>query len=238
MIRQRKSMIQLFNIGKIYNNGAPALHDINLKIPSGDFVYVTGSSGAGKSTLLRLLYCAEKPSRGQILMGDRNTTRLSSRNIALLRRDIGFVFQDFKLLNSRTVFENIALPLQVQGISRQEISSRVYQVLQYVGLEYKLKRTPLELSGGEQQRVAIARAMVVNPRLLLADEPTGNLDHELAVEIMEMFARINELGTTVLIATHDQDMLQRFEHRTIVLHNGNIISDSQPYEEKTQQEKF
>lgn len=223
-------MIQLFNVGKIYQNGAPALHDISLKIPSGDFVYVTGSSGAGKSTLLRLLYCAEKPSRGQILMGDRNTTRLKSRNIALLRRDIGFVFQDFKLLNSRTVFENVALPLQVQAASRQEISTRVYQVLQYVGLEYKLQRKPLELSGGEQQRVAIARAMVVNPRLLLADEPTGNLDHDLTVEIMEMFNRINESGTTVLIATHDKEMLQRFPRRTIVLHDGNIVSDSAPAE--------
>lgn len=223
-------MIQLFNVGKIYKNGAPALHDVSLKIPSGDFVYVTGSSGAGKSTLLRLLYCAEKPSRGQILMGDRNTTRLKSHNIALLRRDIGFVFQDFKLLNSRTVFENVALPLQVQAASRQEISTRVYQVLQYVGLEYKLQRKPLELSGGEQQRVAIARAMVVNPRLLLADEPTGNLDHDLTVEIMEMFNRINESGTTVLIATHDKEMLQRFPRRTIVLHNGNIVSDSAPPE--------
>jgi cell division transport system ATP-binding protein len=221
-------MIQLCNVGKIYPNGAPALHDISLKIPSGDFVYVTGSSGAGKSTLLRLLYCAEKPSRGQILMGERNTTRLSSRNIALLRRDIGFVFQDFKLLNSRTVFENVALPLQVQAASKQEISTRVYQVLQYVGLEYKLQRKPLELSGGEQQRVAIARAMVVNPRLLLADEPTGNLDRDLAVEIMEMFNLINQSGTTVLIATHDQDMLQRFPRRSIVLHDGNIISDTPP----------
>lgn len=229
-------MIQLCNIGKIYPNGAPALHDINLKIPSGDFVYVTGSSGAGKSTLLRLLYCAEKPSRGQILMGGRNTTRLNSRNIALLRRDIGFVFQDFKLLNTRSVFENVALPLQVQAASKQEIASRVYQVLQYVGLEYKLQRKPLELSGGEQQRVAIARAMVVNPRLLLADEPTGNLDHSLAVEIMEMFNLINESGTTVLVATHDQEMLQRFPRRAIVLHDGNIINDTMPPEPEQLQE--
>ncbi|OQY18272.1 MAG: cell division ATP-binding protein FtsE [Desulfobacteraceae bacterium 4572_35.1] len=227
-------MIQLCNVGKIYPNGAPALHNISLKIPSGDFVYVTGSSGAGKSTLLRLLYCAEKPSRGQILMGGRNTTRLNSRNVALLRRDIGFVFQDFKLLHNRSVFENVALPLQVQGTNKQEISSRVYQVLQYVGLEYKLQRKPLELSGGEQQRVAIARAMVVNPRLLLADEPTGNLDQALAVEIMEMFNLINKSGTTVLIASHDQEMLQRFPHRSIVLHDGNITHDSMPPEPEQQ----
>lgn len=221
-------MIQLFNVGKIYNNGVPALHSVSVKIPSGDFVYITGSSGAGKSTLLRLLYCAEKPSRGQILMGGRNTTRLKPRDIAMLRRDIGFVFQDFKLLNNRSVFENVALPLQVQNLPRQEIASRVYQVLQYVGLEYKLQRTPLELSGGEQQRVAVARAMVVNPRLLLADEPTGNLDHDLAVEIMEMFKRINETGTTVMVATHDQEILQQFPARTLTLHDGNITSDSAP----------
>jgi cell division transport system ATP-binding protein len=156
----------------------------------------------------------------------------------LLRRDIGFVFQDFKLLNNRSVFENVALPLQVQAASKQEIGTRVYQVLQYVGLEYKLQRKPLELSGGEQQRVAIARAMVVNPRLLLADEPTGNLDHDLAVEIMEMFNRINESGTTVLIATHDQEMLQRFPRRSIVLHDGNIVADSNPPAPEPAQESF
>ncbi len=230
-------MIQLFNVGKIYNNGVPALHSVSVKIPSGDFVYITGSSGAGKSTLLRLLYCAEKPSRGQILMGGRNTTRLKPRDIAMLRRDIGFVFQDFKLLNNRSVFENVALPLQVQNLPRQEISNRVYQVLQYVGLEYKLRRTPLELSGGEQQRVAVARAMVVNPRLLLADEPTGNLDHDLAVEIMEMFKRINEAGTTVMVATHDQEILQQFPARTLTLHDGNITSDSAPPPEDDNEEE-
>ncbi|MBN2644328.1 MAG: cell division ATP-binding protein FtsE [Desulfuromonadaceae bacterium] len=221
-------MIQLCNIGKVYDNGAPALHDINLKIPSGDFVYITGSSGAGKSTLLRLLYCADRPSRGQILMGERNITRLRPRSVALLRREIGFVFQDFKLLNKRTVFENVALPLQVQGLAKQEIQSRVYQLLQYVGLEYKLQRKPLELSGGEQQRVAIARAMIVRPRVLLADEPTGNLDSDLAIEIMEMFTRINHEGTTVLLATHDRELLDRFPRRTIVLKGGHIVSDTLP----------
>ncbi|MGD9847990.1 cell division ATP-binding protein FtsE [Desulfuromonas thiophila] len=218
-------MIQLCNIGKVYANGAPALHDVSLKIPAGDFVCLTGASGAGKSTLLRLLYCAERPSRGQILLGERNITRLRPRQIALLRRQIGFVFQDFKLLLKRSVFENVALPLQVQGLDRQTIHSRVYKMLQYVGLEYKLQRTPLELSGGEQQRVAIARAMIGQPRLLLADEPTGNLDNELAGEIMEMFERINLLGTTVLIASHDRELAQRFVRRTIVLKDGHILSD-------------
>ncbi|MGC9518551.1 MAG: cell division ATP-binding protein FtsE, partial [Desulfuromonadaceae bacterium] len=188
------SMIQMCKIAKIYPNGVPALHDIDLQILSGEFAYITGSSGAGKSTLLRLLYCADRPTRGQILMGKRNITRLSPRKIAFLRRQIGFVFQDFKLLLNRTVMENVALPLQVQGVGADEIRARTFELLQYVGLEYKMQRKPLELSGGEQQRVAIARAMVVRPKLILADEPTGNLDYNLALEIMEMFSRINKEG--------------------------------------------
>lgn len=222
------SMIQMCKIAKIYPNGAPALHDIDLQIPSGDFAYITGSSGAGKSTLLRLLYCADRPSRGQILMGKRNITRLSPRQIAFLRRQIGFVFQDFKLLLNRTVLENVALPLQVQGVGADETRARAFDLLQYVGLEYKMQRKPLELSGGEQQRVAIARAMIVRPKLLLADEPTGNLDQDLAQEIMEMFSRINKEGTTVLVATHDHEMIQQNPHRVISLENGHMVSDLRP----------
>jgi cell division transport system ATP-binding protein len=222
------SVIQMCKIAKIYPNGAPALHDIDLQIPSGDFAYITGSSGAGKSTLLRLLYCADRPTRGQILMGKRNITRLSARKIAFLRRQIGFVFQDFKLLVNRTVLENVALPLQVQGIGIEETRARAFELLQYVGLEYKMQRKPLELSGGEQQRVAIARAMIVRPKLLLADEPTGNLDYSLALEIMDMFSRINKEGTTVLVATHDQELIQQNPHRVISLKNGHMVSDSGP----------
>jgi cell division transport system ATP-binding protein len=222
------SMIQMCKIAKIYPNGVPALHDIDLQIPSGEFAYITGSSGAGKSTLLRLLYCADRPTRGQILMGKRNITRLSPRKIAFLRRQIGFVFQDFKLLLNRTVMENVALPLQVQGVGADEIRARTFELLQYVGLEYKMQRKPLELSGGEQQRVAIARAMVVRPKLLLADEPTGNLDYNLALEIMEMFSRINKEGTTVLVATHDRELVEQVPHRVIALENGHMVSDSRP----------
>jgi cell division transport system ATP-binding protein len=221
-------MIQMCKIAKIYPNGAPALHDIDLQIPTGDFVYITGSSGAGKSTLLRLLYCADRPTRGQILMGKRNITRLSARKIAFLRRQIGFVFQDFKLLVNRTVLENVALPLHVQGIDAEETRARAFELLQYVGLEYKMQRKPMELSGGEQQRVAIARAMIVRPKLLLADEPTGNLDYSLALEIMEMFSRINKEGTTVLVATHDQELIQQIPYRVIALENGHMVSDSRP----------
>lgn len=222
------NMIQMCKIAKIYPNGAPALHDIDLKIPAGEFVYITGSSGAGKSTLLRLLYCADRPTRGQILMGKRNITRLNARNVAFLRRQIGFVFQDFKLLLNRTVLENVALPLHVQGISTEETRTRAFELLQYVGLEYKMQRKPLELSGGEQQRVAIARAMIVRPKLLLADEPTGNLDSSLALEIMGMFSRINKEGTTVLVATHDQELIHQTPHRVIALENGHVVSDSRP----------
>ena len=222
------AMIQLCKIAKVYDNGAPALHDINLQLPAGDFAYITGSSGAGKSTLLRLLYCADRPSRGQILMGKRNITRLNARKVAFLRRQIGFVFQDFKLLHNRTVLENVALPLQVQGLGAEEIRSRVFELLRYVGLEYKMQRKPLELSGGEQQRVAIARAMVVRPKLLLADEPTGNLDYSLAVEIMNMFSKINQEGTTVLVATHDNKIVRKIPHRTITLENGHLVSDTRP----------
>lgn len=222
------SMIQMCKIAKIYPNGAPALHDIDVQIPSGDFVYITGSSGAGKSTLLRLLYCADHPTRGQILMGKRNITRLSPRKIAFLRRQIGFVFQDFKLLLNRSVLENVSLPLQVQGLGIEETRARAFKLLQYVGLEYKMQRKPLELSGGEQQRVAIARAMIVRPKLLLADEPTGNLDYSLALEIMDMFSGINKEGTTILVATHDKELIQKIPHRVITLENGHMVSDTQP----------
>ncbi len=178
-------MIQLFNVSKAYRKDSAALSDITLKIPKGEFVYLTGASGAGKSTFLKLLFGAEKPSRGQILINGQNITRILGR-IPELRRRMGIVFQDFKLLNRRTIFENVAFPLEVQGKKRFEISKKVYQALQQVGLEHKLQRFPLELSGGEQQRVAIARALVVDPQVLIADEPTGNLDPEVALEIMDV----------------------------------------------------
>jgi len=221
-------MIRMYNVNKAYRKDSAALQDINLNIPKGDFIYVTGSSGAGKSTLLKLLYGAEKPSRGQILIDGRNVTRMTSAKLPLLRRRLGVVFQDFKLLTSRTVFENVAFPLEVQGKKRYEVGKKVYQVLKYVGLEHKLHRRPLELSGGEQQRVAIARALVVDPLVLLADEPTGNLDHDVTMEIMELFKGANARGSTVLLATHDREMISRFPRRMITLEEGRLVEDRRP----------
>jgi cell division transport system ATP-binding protein len=221
-------MIQIYNVGRAYQKESAALDDITLKIPKGDFVYITGPSGAGKSTLLKLLYGAEKPNRGQILIDGQNLTRMSPARISLLRRRMGIVFQDFKLLTTRTIFENVAFPLEIQGKKRYEISKKVYQTLKLVGLEHKLQRHPLELSGGEQQRVAIARALVVDPLVLLADEPTGNLDPEVTVEILELFRGANARGTTVLLATHDREMIRRFPRRLIILEGGRLVDDRTP----------
>lgn len=221
-------MIQLFNVCKCYQKDSAALNNLCVKIPKGDFVYITGPSGAGKSTLLKLLYGAEKPSRGQILINGQNITRMSYSRIPLLRRRLGIVFQDFKLLNSRTLFENVAFPLEVQGKKRYEISSKVYQALKHVGLHGKIHNYPLQLSGGEQQRVAIARALVVDPLILLADEPTGNLDFDVTMDIMELFKGANARGTTVLLATHDREMIRRFPRRVISLEDGRLAGDSTP----------
>jgi cell division transport system ATP-binding protein len=222
------AMIQIYNVGKAYRKDSAALSDLNLKIPKGDFVYVTGPSGAGKSTLLKLLYAAEKPSRGQILINGQNITRMSGRRIPELRRHMGIVFQDFKLLNSRTIFENVAFPLEVQGKKRFEVSKKVFQTLKLVGLEHKLQCLPLELSGGEQQRVAVARALVVDPLVLIADEPTGNLDPDVTLEIMDLFKGANARGSTVLLATHDREMIRRFPRRVITLENGRLVDDRMP----------
>jgi cell division transport system ATP-binding protein len=221
-------MIQLYNVCKSYSREGSALEDVNLKIPKGDFVYITGPSGAGKSTLLKLLYVAEKPTRGQILINGQNVTRMGPVKIPYLRRQIGIVFQDFKLISTRTIFENVAFPLEVRGRKRFEISKKVYQMLKNVGLEHKLAKHPLELSGGEQQRVAIARALVMEPLVLLADEPTGNLDPDATLEIMELFKGANARGTTVLLATHDREMIRRFPRRQICLEHGRLIDDLTP----------
>jgi len=221
-------MIQLFNVTKKYGGDSAAVKDITLKIEKGEFVYITGASGAGKTTLLRMLYAAEKPTKGQILIENQNITRFQSRQISFLRRKIGVVFQDFKLLQSRTVYENVAFALEAQGKKRFEVSKKVYQALKEVGLEHRLQRKPLELSGGEQQRIAIARALVVDPLILIADEPSGNLDQEVTFEIMELFKRANARGTTVLLATHDHSLNKRFPRRVLTLDQGKLIGDQQP----------
>ncbi|PNU20810.1 cell division ATP-binding protein FtsE [Geothermobacter hydrogeniphilus] len=221
-------MIQVYNLNKSYQKDSSAVRDLTLKVAKGEFVYITGPSGAGKSTLLKLLFAAEKPSRGQILINGQNLTRMNGKKIALMRRRLGVVFQDFKLINSRSVFENVAFPLEIQGKKRYEVSNKVYQVLKLVGLEHKIKRYPLELSGGEQQRIAIARALVIDPLVLIADEPTGNLDPDNTCEVMELFKGANARGTTVLLATHDRDIIRRFPRRVLTLDQGRLVRDLTP----------
>ena len=217
-------MIQLFHLFKKYGPHI-ALDDVNLRITKGEFVFVTGPSGAGKTTLLRLIFGAEKPERGYILINSINLTRISRSKMDLLRRKIGFVFQDFKLLPRRTVFENVAIALEVTGEPTRWIKKRTRQTLELVGLEDKEKVYPLSLSGGEQ-RVAIARAIVKGPVILLADEPTGNLDPDLTREIMALFRSIHQKGTTVVIATHSRDLLEDVPYRTILLQQGRLSGDT------------
>ena len=221
-------MIQLFNVTKAFQREQSALADITLRVAKGEFVYLTGPSGAGKSTLLKLICCAERPTRGQILMDGRNITQLGTHSIPYLRRNLGIVFQDFKLLTRRTVFENVAFPLEVQGRRRIEIGKKVYQALKQVGLEHRLSHHPLQLSGGEQQRVAVARALVVDPLVLLADEPTGNLDPDVTLDIMELFKSANARGTTIVMATHDRSLIRQFPRRIITLEAGRMAGDDQP----------
>jgi len=221
-------LIQLFNVSKTYEREQSALADITLQIEKGEFVYLTGPSGAGKSTLLKLICCAERPSRGQILMDGRNITMLGDRSIPYLRRNLGIVFQDFKLLTRRTVFENVSFPLEVQGRRRMDVSKKVYQVLKQVGLEHRLTHYPLQLSGGEQQRVAVARALVVDPLVLLADEPTGNLDPDVTLDIMELFKGANARGTTIVMATHDRGLIWQYPRRVLTLEAGRLSGDQQP----------
>jgi len=221
-------LIQLFNVTKSYEREQSALTDITLQIEKGEFVYLTGPSGAGKSTLLKLICCAERPSRGQILMDGRNITQLGDRSIPYLRRNLGIVFQDFKLLTRRTVFENVSFPLEVQGRRRMDVSKKVYQVLKQVGLEHRLTHYQLQLSGGEQQRVAVARALVVDPLVLLADEPTGNLDPDVTLDIMELFKGANARGTTIVMATHDRGLIWQYPRRVLTLEAGRLTGDQQP----------
>lgn len=217
-------MIQLFHVSKHYDR-KPALQDVNLHIGKGEFVLLMGPSGAGKTTLLKLLFCAEQPDEGQILVQGRNVARLRGSDIPYLRRTMGFVFQDFRLLPKKTVFENVALPLLVQGMAAFETRRRVMEALKGVGVEQKSDARPLTLSAGEQQRVCIARAIVAGPIILLADEPTGNLDADLTREIVELLKTINARGTTVLIATHNQQVAEQVGRRVIVLQQGRVQSD-------------
>jgi cell division transport system ATP-binding protein len=217
-------MVELYHAYKTYGRDGAALVDVSLRIEKGAFVYVTGPSGAGKTTFLRLLFGAESVTRGQVLVGGQNVARLEPSAIPYLRRNIGVVFQDFKLLPERTVAENVAFALEVLGEPQSEISRKVFLALKAVGLAHKQSSLPAKLSGGEQQRVAIARALVNDPALLLADEPTGNLDPELANGVMELLHEINLRGTTVVVATHDPALMERFPHRVIRLDAGRVVA--------------
>jgi cell division transport system ATP-binding protein len=218
-------MIKMFHVTKRYDHQYIALNDITVQVPKGQFAFITGASGAGKSTLLKLIIREEMPNSGQIIVNGRNIGIIPDHHIPILRRNMGFVFQDFKLLRRKTVYENVIFVLHVIGVSSRIQKKRAFEILKMVGLQHKMHSYPLQLSGGEQQRVAIARALINEPVLLLADEPTGNLDPDLALEIMEIFKRINARGTTVLVATHDKEMIQRIKGRVLVLDHGRMVDD-------------
>jgi len=215
-------MIKFDNVTKRYDRGREALSNVSLEIDTGELVFLTGRSGAGKSTLLKLIGLLERPTRGQVLIDGLNIGRLPARRIPRHRRQIGMVFQDHKLLEDRSVFENIALPMIIAGYSQRDIRARVRAALEHVGLLNREKNTPSQLSTGEQQRIGIARAVVARPKLLIADEPTGNLDPELSLDIMNLFQRFNQVGVTMLIATHDLGLLKQLGGRCIVLEDGKI----------------
>lgn len=222
------STITLIGVSKTYPPKRQALVDINAHIDKGEFVFLTGPSGAGKSTFLRLVYREELPTRGQLIVAGRDLTRLRPRHVPYLRRQIGVVFQDFRLLPDRTVWENVAFPLVVTEASGREIQRRVPLLLELVGLREHARARPHELSGGEQQRCALARAMALNPPILLADEPTGNLDPELARGITDLLEEINRMGTTVVMATHAEAIVNRMRRRVMHLHAGRLVRDEDP----------
>lgn len=218
-------MIVFDDVYKMYPNGTNALNGVNFKIEDGEFVFIVGRSGAGKSTVIKMLMCEDKPTSGTVKIDDYNVNKIRPRKIPFLRRKMGVVFQDFRLIDTMTVFENVAFSMRVIGASRRVIRRRVPYVLGIVRLGHKSKNYPHELSGGEQQRVALARALVNNPKMIIADEPTGNVDPTMAQEIMELLIEINKMGTTVIVVTHDKGLVDRFNKRVITLRDGKIIGD-------------
>ena len=219
-------MIQFENVSKTYPNGTHALHNVSLNIKKGEFVFIVGPSGAGKSTFLKLIMHEESPSEGKIVINGTDITRLKRRDVPFLRRHMGIVFQDFRLIDKMTVFENVAFAMRAVGEGTATIKKRVPYVLNLVGLKDKMKDKPSELSGGEQQRVSLARALVNNPEIIVADEPTGNVDPELSHEILELLTEINNMGTTVLVVTHEHELVREFHQRVIAIDSGRIVSDS------------
>ena len=218
-------LIRVADVQKTYPTGTVALYDFNVSISKGEFVFVIGASGSGKSTFIKMLYREEKPDKGSIIIGGINVAKLKNRKVYILRRKIGVVFQDFKLLPKLTVFENVAFAMEVFGYDKRKIQKRVMEVLDLVGLKHKVRQYPNQLSGGEQQRVVIARAIVNNPKLLICDEPTGNLDPYTSMGIMKVLEDINKLGTTIIMATHDRDIVNRMNKRVICLEEGRLKQD-------------
>lgn len=220
-------MIKLENVTKVYKTGVRAVNNMNVNIGPGEFVYVIGPTGAGKSTFIKLLYREEKASSGKVIVAGEDVSKIKNRKVPYFRRNIGIVFQNFRLLPKKTVFENIAFTLEVTDTPRVEIRKKVRRTLELVGLEDKANAFPHELSGGQQQRVAIARAIVNNPKVLIADEPTGNLDSDTSIEIIELLERINEVNhTTILVVTHDKEIVQKYKKRTILIEDGCIKTDT------------
>lgn len=218
-------LVNIYNVSKVYSNGVKALNDVSLKIDKGEFVFLMGQSGAGKSSLIKMLNREELPSRGQIFFGSRSIVRMKASEIPELRRSIGMVFQDFKLLENRTVEENISFAMRVVGAKGSDIRPRVQEVIDMVGLKGKENSLPTQLSGGEQQRVGVARAIVNRPLMVVADEPTGNLDFDTAVGILDLLLEINRKGTTVVIATHARELVKRTNKRVVTLGDGHILTD-------------
>ena len=217
-------MIEFRNVSKVYNNGTEALHNINLKVEKGEFVFIVGSSGAGKSTFLKLITCEERPNEGQVLIDGQDISHIRKGKIPYVRRKMGLVFQDFRLIDHMTVYDNVAFAMRVVGASPKAIKKRVPYILGLVGLQHKAKHYPTEMSGGERQRVAIARAVSGSPLCLLADEPTGNLDPARSLEIMTLLERINALGTTVVVVTHEKSLVNHFDKRVIMIDHGVVAA--------------
>lgn len=219
-------MIEFQNVSKTYSNGTEALRDVSLKVDKGEFVFIVGSSGAGKSTFLKLIMCEERPTEGGIIVNDMNLSTLKRHDVPYYRRTMGIVFQDFRLIQNMTVFENVAFAMHIVGASQREIRKRVPYILGLVNLQDKVKCKPKELSGGEQQRVGLARALVNNPKMIVADEPTGNVDPALSFEIVDLLSEINRRGTTVLMVTHEHTLVKHFHKRVVEIHDGQIVADS------------
>ncbi|NBI68742.1 cell division ATP-binding protein FtsE [Pseudoflavonifractor sp. 60] len=218
-------MIRLIDVYKEYDNGTKALKGVNIRIDDGEFVFLVGPSGSGKSTVIKLITAEIAPTEGRVMVNGFNLTNITPRQVPKMRRTLGVIFQDFRLIEKKTVYENLSFAMRAIGASNRELRRRIPYVLQLVGLDQKGDRYPGQLSGGEQQRVAIARALVNNPSMIIADEPTGNLDPQRSLEIMMLLERINELGTTVLVVTHERNLVNRFNKRVVTIENGRMISD-------------